>query len=265
MKRPLTLKGIWYPAEMTELDALIGREEGKGNLVNAVLPHAGLYYSAPLISAFFASLSGKIRNVMILSPSHYHALRPDTFYSFSYSEAETPYGDIEVMQFPLEHIAAEDAVRREHGIEMFLPSIGRKRLRASFALISRLTDGARAREIAGALAACLPDDTAVIASSDFTHYGARFGYQPYGADASAKVSDDDQRAALMLASGKGEDAYSRFSSGTICGLAPAAIVSELSAMEGLNGFTGEHYTSTCITGDDEDFVSYASVLWRNDD
>lgn len=262
MRRTLALAGRWYPADTDGLDRMIPPQQEPGGLANGVLPHAGLLYSAPLIAGFFGSLAEGVRTIMILSPSHYYPLKADTLYSYPYDEAETPYGDIEAVPFPLPYRECRDAVDREHGIEMFLPFIGKRKLSVSFALISHLSSGRMAEDIAAELAGRLDGSTAVIASSDFTHYGLRFGYAPYAEEAARHVKEHDQEAARLLASGKAAAAYDEYRNSTICGIAPAAIVSALSRIQGLEGYAGGYYTSADITGEEDDFVSYATVLWR---
>ncbi len=259
MKRNLAFSGTWYPSETGKLDGLISSGQHIMPARNAVLPHAGLFYSAPLISSFFMSLSASISKVIIISPSHYYRLKEGTVYSYSYDEVVTPYGNIPCFDFPADYVPFREALDREHGIEMFLPFAGKRRLSVSFALISRVSDP---EEIASQLRNSISDDTAVIASSDFTHYGPRFRYMPYGFNAKKLVEGYDQDAASLMAEGNTEKLLAEFSDSTICGLAPASIVSSLSRMLDLEGKTGPHYTSADITGDEDDFVSYATVFWR---
>ncbi len=262
MKRKPALKGLWYPDDPSELDKLLDLRKLDNCYRNGVLPHAGLFYSAPIISEFFSSLAEDIESVIILSPSHYFRLETDAVYSFPYSQAETPYGDIECFELPIPYIKSQSAADREHGLEMFLPFAGKKKLRVSFGVISFLSSPAAARQIAEKLLPRLDGQTAVIASSDFTHYGRRFGWKPYEDDPIHRTADHDLRAASLMRDGDISSLYKEFIGSTICGLAPSMIVSSLSAKQGLKGELGPHHTSSDITGNEEDFVSYCSVFWR---
>ena len=117
--------------------------------------------------------------------------------------------------------------------------------------------------MAGLFKAEADGETAFIASSDFTHYGPRFNYMPYSCDAEECVVESDSRCASLLAEGRIEKVFADFTNGTICGIAPAMIVSALSSGEGLAGMRGPHTTSNDVSGQrHENFVSYQSVYWR---
>ena len=263
MRRTLALAGRWYPADTDGLDRMISTQQEPGGLANGVLPHAGLLYSAPLIAGFFGSLAEGVRTVMILSPSHYYPLKADTLYSYPYDEAETPYGDIGAVPFPLPYRECRDAVDREHGIEMFLPFVKKKGLVVSYALLTSFSSFEELEKMGMHLAEVIDDETALIASSDFTHYGKRFGYAPYGSDALEKVEKQDFMVASALAEGRVEDVFKIHRDMTICGSAPAMLLSYLMAESGDEGFLGKHYTSYDVYAQDaDDFVSYFDVFWR---
>lgn len=262
MIRKASYKGSWYPEDVRDLDRLC-KTDGSGELRAAILPHAGLVYSAPLISAFFQNLRSEIQRVIIISPSHYYPLIAGIFYSSSFTLSETPYGNITTFPFPLSSVPFDDAVSREHGIEMFLPFVAKKRLSVSYALLSRVKSHDDIVKAGEAFAALMDENTAIIASSDFTHYGRRFGYTPYGNDALNHVVESDLRIATSLASGETESVFAIHENTTICGIAGAMILSYAAKLKGLKGEVGDHYTSYDVyPGRADDFVSYFDVFWK---
>jgi len=230
----------------------------------AVLPHAGLVFSAPLTKAFFCQLDRSIDKLLILSPSHYFHLPADQLCYADFDSYQGPFGDLEGFCLGSGY---ERQVQSEHGVEMMLPFASRKgSLKIAAALVNQLSSASMARELAMELDRCIDSTTAVIASSDFTHYGRNFGYVPYGAfiDRSVreKVYDHDMAVAKRLAGGTME--YREDT--TICGLGASCIVSELARMRGLEGRLEAMSDSLSITGlGTSSFVSYASVIWRNQD
>ena len=105
----------------------------------------------------------------------------------------------------------------------------------------------------------------IIASSDFTHYGSRFGHTPFGSHVNAhvvsSVRSEDVRVATLLAHGQ-IDTLVR-DRNTICGIAGAMIVSMVAKERGLEGYVADYYTSLDVLGGDaSDFVAYGTILWR---
>lgn len=261
MVRRLRFSGLWYPSKTEELDGIVD-VEGEGDYTAAVLPHSGLFYSAPLISAFFKHMGNDKRKVLILSPSHYYPLEADRFYAADFSLSETPYGDVRTYPFPCSADLFNDAIATEHGIEMFLPFIGKKKLSVSYALLSSISSLDNLKRMGDELISVLDSETAVIASSDFTHYGRRFGYHPYGNDALDAVIGDDLEIGTLLAEGDVEDVFAIHERTTICGIAPAMLLSYMMREKGYSGTLADHYTSYDVYPQQkDDFVSYVDVLW----
>lgn len=264
MKRIARFAGLWYPTSADELSLITGNPELHGNNVNAVLPHAGLFYSGSIIRNYFESLSSSVKRVVIISPSHYYYIEPDVIVTASFTSSSTPLGDTETVPLSIPHaVQSEAALQAEHGVEMFLPFIAARGLKVSYALVSSLSSVEKVYEKAGLFKAEADGETAFIASSDFTHYGPRFNYMPYSRDVEKQVVESDSCCAALLAEGRIAEVFADFTNGTICGIAPAMIVSALSSGEGLAGMRGPHTTSNDVSGQrHENFVSYQSVYWR---
>ena len=265
MERYAGLAGIWYPEDIEELDGYVRPDLfGYGDTIDAVLPHAGLYYSAGIIRQYFGKMDRKIERIVIISPSHYFRLPPDRLCTAPFTSSSTPYGSIETIPLAIkDSIVSAEALQREHGIEMFLPFIKTAGVSVSYALINEASDMDSINRLAEDLLEAADDSTGFIASSDFTHYGKRFGYMPYGNDAEDRVKESDSECAELLSRMETEEVFRRFTGGTICGIVPAMIISRIAKLKGRTGSTGIFCTSNDITGEkSDDFVSYQSVLWR---
>lgn len=257
-------KGLWYPDCTKELDETVGKICEAGKARNAVLPHAGLFFSAEIIRTFFNTLSSSIKRIVIISPSHYFMTLDDRFTVSSFESAATPYGNIDILPIKTRSSLENDKViAREHGIEMFLPFIKKKGLDASFLIISHVSEFNAIDKLTDELEDVITENTGVIASSDFTHYGERFGYMPFGKGGDVKVKEFDRMIASLISSFNIKVAYEKARGGTICGLVPALIVSRLSERKGLSGHVGKGYTSNDVLRDhDSSFVSYQSIIWE---
>ena len=282
--------GSWYAADRQTLQDQITQTvqslqmpEQKGPIRFAVLPHAGLSYSARGIAHLVLHAPKHIDRVVILAPSHY-TLVPDNVLSFGYfSGYETPLGSLPSFTTTLETQGpdASIALQREHAIEMVLPFLAylqhtqQSSIHVATALISQVSDSAHAARLAQNLIAALGEQdlesgtTLIIASSDFTHYGKRFGYAPFGAQIDSTVADKVRQSDLAIAQHLALSELGpiflaqRMHRTTICGLAGAMIVSAIARQLKTSGWIADYYTSRDLVGEQAtDFVAYGTVLWR---
>ena len=251
-----------------------------------VLPHAGLYYSGKGIARFFNNLPEETERICIIAPSHYAYLESDTITSADYTALETPLAELPCVPmcdaFPDSMKSCSPrAVGEEHAVEMALPFIARiaelrgKSISVSLMLVSSFSSGDVVREIASHLIegvgkeSILSGKTVLIASSDFTHYGARFGHTPYGSDdigsILSSVEEHDRSFADGFAAGKIDELLQRYydEHPTICGFAPALLLSEIARVLGLTGVVVDYYSSNDLAKVPlPDFVSYCTVFWE---
>lgn len=284
--RHATYAGSWYPDEPEQLQILIGKalaqasEPPKTPAHLAVLPHAGLFFSAQGIAPFFCNLPSQAERLLVLAPSHTTYLKPDRLVGGDFSSYETPLGKLEGFSLPSIANGFAQEVESEHAVEMVMPFLsyinGQRERPLSFssALISQITDGKALDHLCSALMADLGEEslldgrTVVVASSDFTHYGRRFSYAPYSHlaldEQRSRVKEDDRTLSLLFAEGKTEEALAFFAGRkpTVCGFAPSLIVSALALRLHYTGRLASYYTSYDIapSGDDA-FVAYSTILW----
>ena len=245
--------GTWYAAEPDNARATIieaidearehaNKTDGTKGALLAVLPHAGLTYSARGIAHLILHAPVPIRRVLILSPSH-HVIVPEDTLSFGlFSGFDTPLGRLESFKTALETHGpdATAAIQREHAVEMVMPFLAYLQekqgspIAIATALISHISSVSHARRLARQLMGLLDQEgTMIIASSDFTHYGSRFGHTPFGSHVNAhvvsSVRSEDVRVATLLAHGQ-IDTLVR-DRNTICGIAGAMKIGRASCRE----------------------------------
>ena len=286
--------GSWYSADndllRTQIEQSVGQVSSqepddpiRGPARFALLPHAGLAYSSRGLAHLIVNAPSRIDRVVILAPSH-NAVVPDDTLSFGlFSGFETPLGVLESWVTSLEGQGPDASVpiQREHAVEMVLPFLAylqdtqRSPIRVAMALINQVTDLSSASRLAESLLGALEEkelesgQVMIIASSDFSHYGQRFGYAPFGTQVDEKVvqkvRDEDLQVANLLGRCELGPLFlsQRMRRRTICGIAGASVVSALARLLDTNGWVADYYTSLDVLGDRAtDFVAYGTVLWR---
>jgi AmmeMemoRadiSam system protein B/AmmeMemoRadiSam system protein A len=281
--RPSALAGSWYPDDRASLVAaahFLMRLAGAAPTLPAkplalVVPHAGWNYSGLAAASAFRLLKpGDYDRVVVVAPSH-----QASFSGYALDDAtayRTPIGDIALCEGALAVLKGADARvasgvgDREHAVEIELPflqaSLGR------FCLVPVLvggTDATMERAFAERLAKLDDGRTLFVFSSDFSHYGPRFDFQPFGAVAPPvlqKIRAMNDRAAALLASvdAKAFRDYLRETGNTICGRNGLATMLELlpRIAPKARAVTLAHYASGELPGNQDDSsVSYVAMAF----
>jgi len=275
--------GTWYPDCRTDLELLLddlfeSSRQRTGawlfaNPLGFVVPHAGLQYSGTVAAAAYRHIQQlRPRRAMILGFAHRGG--PAGISIPNIDEYETPLGEVRVDRQTMERLASRLPFRLvaeericDHSVEIQLPLLQHA---APHALAVPLFIGhldAHDRDAAAeTLAALCGPDTVFLISSDLTHYGQAFGYQPFPADSkiSARLGHLDRGIMDDVASLDAEwfqEAMER-SGATLCGRAPIALwLRTLAFAAGDEVFqqTLDYQTSGDITGDYDHTVSYAAL------
>lgn len=273
--------GQWYPSGEAALREQVrgllsrGREDltrtGGPAPIALVVPHAGYMYSGEVAGRGFAMIeAARFERVILLGPSHYAAFRGGMLpESAAY---RTPLGEV---PFDLEAIEAlrgepgfarsDRPYRPEHSLEAEIPFL-QVALPPGFRLLPVLVGsgsmGAPADAVARALREFLGEQVLVVVSSDFTHYGARFGYVPFHADVPDRIRAADMEAIRRIesADASGFEDYMRSSGLTVCGRDAIAVLLRLLPPRA-RGRLVAYDTSGRMTGDWTHSVSYASIAF----
>jgi AmmeMemoRadiSam system protein B/AmmeMemoRadiSam system protein A len=276
--RPSALAGSWYPGDAEALAAYVdaaldaAQPSGPvGAVLGLIAPHAGYRFSGATAAAAFAFVRGRsYKRVVLLAPAHRSPFR-----GLSIADAaayETPLGQVPldrdavvglrdsplVSAHPLAHV-------REHAIEIELPMLQRA-LTPGWRLLPILVGRMEAEDYGTAVDLLRPlvdADTLLVVSSDFTHYGPRFGYLPFPLDerTSANIRALDEGALERVAdldAGGLLDFQAR-TGVTICGYRPLALLLEL-LPPGSEVRRVAYATSGELAGDYANSVSYVAVV-----
>ncbi len=276
--RPSALAGTWYPGDPRVLadtvDGLLDGSEAaapQGTIRALVVPHAGYRYSGRTAAAAFSLVRGKTyRRVLVLAPSHH-----GDFPGLSIADVDaytTPLGQVQLDGEAVARLRQSPLVRAdprahepEHAIEIELPFLQRA-LEPGWGLVPILVgrlDPAEYPVVAGLLRPLMDDKTLVVVSSDFTHYGARFGFQPFPPDAEVpgriRALDDGAIERILARDGPGLLEYQSQTGITICGYRPLALLLHLLPPDARVERVA-YATSGDLTGDWRSSVSYAALV-----
>ena len=269
--------GTWYPADAAGLAGDVDRylagggDRPPGGVIGLIEPHAGYVYSGAVAGRGFALVRGaSYSRVLLLGPSHFHGFR-----GAALPEAEayrTPLGKVELDTPVVAALARRPGFRvytaaftREHSLEAEIPFLQRA-LEPGWRLVPILigsgTSGAAAQEIADGLRSWRDDRTLVVASSDFTHFGPRFGYVPFRSGIEEALRELDMGAVREVQNRDVDrfEAYVARTGATICGRDAIGIVMRLMPGDAKVALV-DYDTSGRITADWSHSVSYASLSY----
>ena len=283
--RPAAVAGSWYPGDAKTLARYIDQlldearpspESRQGPPLRALIePHAGYQYSGATAAAGYKLVQGRrYQRVVVLGPAHRVG-----FQGLSIADVdayETPLGRIPLDREAVRRLSRSDLVihhpqahREEHSIEMQLPFLQRA-LAPGWKLVPVLVgwmepgDRRRAAEL---LRPLLDDQTLLVVSTDFTHYGPNYRYRPFPLDRRTpqRIEELDRGAVERILSGDAEGFldYRERTGITICGREAVAILLHLLPPDS-HGQVAAHTTSGKLTGDYRNSVSYWAIVLRSE-
>jgi MEMO1 family protein len=285
-----SLAGKWYssnPSELAgEIDSLLGNNAQKADNTPLVLilPHAGYAYSGKIAAKGYSFL-GNAREVnyepeivVLIGPSHYAGFHGCSILDVDF--IETPLGKVKIARDIVNRLSADRLFSRdsspfeqEHSIEIHLPflqRIYRDKMAGAIQIIPILVgelDDAEAGRAARALTTALKGTRPLfIISTDFTHYGAGFRYEPFpytDARTTAAGLQKLDTGAIDLIVKKdlpGFSVYCEKTGITICGRNPVRIAIAL-PIQDFRAKLAVYDTSGNMTGDFTRSVSYAAILF----
>jgi AmmeMemoRadiSam system protein B/AmmeMemoRadiSam system protein A len=276
--REPVVAGQFYPAAAKELAGVVDDYLSKGaskisvtgKPLALVSPHAGYTYSGACAGAVFAHVKGKdYKRVVVLAVNH----RGQRYRGVSIPKVDayrTPLGDVRVDAAACNRLLAArrfgtvpSAHSREHSLEVQLPFL--QQALGTFRLVP-IVVGALSREdmkeVADDIRKVLDNETLVVVSSDFTHYGRNYGYIPFRLDVRAKLEQLDKGAIehILKRDNDGFWAYLDKTKATICGRYPISLLNEL-LPDSAKGVLVDYYTSGDEKKDYSLSVSYAGIVF----
>ena len=276
--REPAVSGQYYPGDRAKLEEMlhelykrVPELEIAGKVKAIISPHAGYQFSGQAAAYGYSLLEeGTFSRIIILGPSHHAGFHgcsvPDV------THYKTPLGLVEVDTPVCKELLKKElfsthpqAHKLEHSIEVQLPLLQEKLTK--FKLVP-IVVGSLSKEdcgkIAESLKPLLTDDTLIVASSDFTHYGPNYGYMPFKEDIRENLENLDMGAVDSIIRLDFEEFmdYLEKTYITICGHNPIGILLNLLPADS-EGNLLMYYTSGDIIGDYTNSVSYCSIVFTH--
>lgn len=276
--------GFWYPEDGSQLRDLLDsafeesrRRTGPDPPARAaayVVPHAAPMYSGVVAAAVYRSIAARPPECIIVA-GFCHDGGVDGIAIPDVDLYQTPLGTIQIHAEMLRQMCdcepfaiTPEPLVCDHSVEIQLPFLSYScgQVRVAPLYVGRLN--AQERQCAAGLLARLLDQGAILmASSDFTHFGKRFGYLPYPPDQEApgRVRLLDARVIEAAASLRYEeflDTLLAYES-TVCGRDPIALL--LSTVRSMSAAPIQreldYQSSAELTGNFREFVSYVALAY----
>jgi hypothetical protein len=237
-----------------------------------IVPHAGYIYSGNTAAKAYSSIDEpeKVKRVILLG-CHHRALVQGATISPS-THYQTPLGALALDLEQIRTLSSSSLItlarESDHSLEVqlpFLQTLIGNDFKIIPVLLGQMTQQ-NIRDLGNLLAPLLNDETLLVISSDFTHYGPRFGYSPFppSSELLEKLDMGAIIEILALKPGNLENYCSR-TGATICGakaietglhcVISAAACQKLTLAAKLLNYT----TSSDITGSFSESVSYAAI------
>lgn len=271
--------GRWYPANADRLRETVDRYLASGTAevpnkpIAVIVPHAGYDFSGATAGNVFGTLEDyEYSRVLVLGLSHRTPLRGASV--LKVDAHETPLGRIPV------DVEARDALldspvvtplpaahQNEHSAENQLPMLQRALddFEMVEIMVGEMTEEQRTG-LAGVVRRILDDETLLVVSTDFTHYGPDYGYAPFRENLPERLRMLNDAAVLEILEVDlpGWRAFLENTRATICGRNAVSLLLEtLQPLENIAGKRVAYATSGDMTGDYTNSVTYAGIVfWR---
>ncbi|OHB75940.1 MAG: hypothetical protein A2Z25_17330 [Planctomycetes bacterium RBG_16_55_9] len=270
----------WYTSDANalgrQIEGLFQNAQAKpvDNIIGLILPHAGYQYSGRTAAAGLKTTDKAYKRMIVIGPTH--RLGMEEILSVPRAtHYQTPLGqiplDVELIDKLLtysvfRHVPQAheyDRGGQEHSVQIELPLLQHRQ--RDFKLVPIVAGQCSPETVARAAAilkSVVDEETLVIASSDFVHYGPNYSYVPFTDNVPEQIKKLDMGAYEHIAQldGPGFLEYRRKTGATICGSVPIAILLSMLS-EPAKSHWVQYATSGEMTGDYTNSVSYLSVAF----
>jgi len=274
--RPAKKAGAWYEGSSTslkkQLNGFFRTADITTSPVRALIsPHAGYVYSGGTAAYGYKALEGcSYKRVIVLAPSHYAHFDGGSILDVTHYE--TPLGRIPLDREACDSLLSHDyfttvpnAHSQEHSLELQLPFL-QHTLQEGFTLIpiviSKMPESWY-KPMAKLLLSYWDEKTLVVVSSDFTHFGPNFGYEPFTEKIPENLKKLDLGAVKQIIelNVDGFNDYIRQTEATICGRKPIGLLLAMARIKKMEAKLLHYSTSGELTKDFSNSVSYASICF----
>jgi len=272
MIRKAAFKGMFYNGNVEELrkelkEFLDGAQIKVSSRVKAlIVPHAGYFYSGRCAAAAYKQLKEeKYDSFLILGVNHTGIGRT----SISLNDFETPLGiaknDREFSEKLIQNCnikVNEVAHANEHSIEVQIPFL--QFVYKNIKIIPLIVSDDYQNYISGIKRTINESkkNICLIASSDFTHYGPNYGFQPFTTNVKERLYELDKGAIELIKKIDAEkfNNYLDETGATVCGRYTISLLLNL-IDKNTKARLIEYYTSGDVVNDYRIAVGYSAIAF----
>lgn len=265
----------WYPADAGAMRSQItgffekADVKTKVDVIALILPHAGYRFSGQTAAYGVKTAAKRYKRVVVIGPSHYASM-PGVLSVPEVTHYSTPLGLVPLDTQFIAKLKTNPVFRSipqahqyEHSVQIEVPLL--QYGRPDFELVPIVAGHCSLQHInsaAATLLSLIDNDTLVVASSDFVHYGSNYGYTPFKENIPDQIKKLDMGAFEHIANldPKGFLEYKQKTAATICGFVPVAVLLAM-CPESTEAELLKYATSGEIMGDFSNSVSYLSVAF----
>jgi hypothetical protein len=272
--RHASFAGQFYPADKDVLEKTMKSlliSEKKENVHAVIVPHAGYMFSGRIAGETF-SLIPKKKDFIMLGVNHTGLGKK---ICLSLEDWETPLGMVKINKDLAEKIihklkkegldaeVNELAHAEEHSIEVELPflQMTQKKFEIVPIMLAEL-DYDECKKIAGTLKEFVNDKEAIVASSDFTHYGSSYNFVPFDSNVRENLYKLDDEIILQILKKQSKAFYHMASKSTVCGVYGITVLAEIAKLKGWKPKLVRYTTSGDITKTWDNVVGYAGMVFE---
>lgn len=234
----------WYPSESallkTKISSLTKAAEAtfSANLNSKaiqalIVPHASYNYSGTVAASVYRLCNPNIKKIIILAPAHTIAFTGIALPAFD--TYQTPLGAVKVQTADIQKLAThklfhinKTVYKKEHSLEIQLPLIQtffHKDVTIVPLIVGKI-NCQQASLVAQAIKPLIDAQTLCLISTDFTHHGKHFNFEPFTEQVDLNIQKLDSQAVELIEAGKCAP-FAEFihkTGATICGANPLKIL-----------------------------------------
>ncbi len=280
--RRAAFAGSWYPRRAAackeEIEAFIAQgpdlEDDSEDWLGGIVPHAGWYFSGRIACNVIRALRAPASpDLVVVFGMHLHVHSPN--YMMPRGQWETPFGPLPVDEELADHLQTRfdfelettDRFIQDNTIELQMPFI-KHLLNPGAVLAMGVPPAAASLEIGRAVADWSRKhgrQLRIIGSTDLTHYGPNYGFEPHGRGTSGLhwVRETNDRQLIDAAMSMAPEQVMEqglHHQNACCSGAAAAAVAALVRMDAKKARLLDYATSHDKSPGDS-FVGYAGIVF----
>ena len=117
------------------------------------------------------------------------------------------------------------------------------------------------RKTAEILSNLINNETCLIVSSDFTHYGRNYGFLPFNSDIKENLYKLDLGIIDSIVNLNSKEVYEKASKSTVCGIFGLTILTEIAKIKKYKVKKIGYCTSGEVSGEGSSVVGYGGIIF----